>query len=413
MQQSIMPVQPEGILSDNSPESLAERFGTPLYLYSETVLRSRCREVKGMVSALRWKPFYSMKANGNIRLLEIIRSEGFCCDTMSPGETEAAMRAGFSAEELLFIPNNVSDGEFRHAAERGITVSLDSLSQLERFGSILPGSRCAVRINPGTGAGHHEKVITAGKATKFGIGIDEIPDLCEIAARHKLRVVGINQHVGSLFTDPSPWLASCRSLLEAAASFADLEWIDVGGGFGFSYKRDDAYARMDLRAAGAALEALCREVLGARAESLEFRCEPGRYIVAECGMLMGRLHALKRNGGLNYCGTDIGMNHLMRPVLYGAYHEIRSLSVRGSGEKIQYRITGNICESGDLLGDRLLPELHEGDLLGVMDAGAYGYSMASSYNGRGRPAEVLVRGNGTAGLIRRRETEEDLLRLFV
>jgi diaminopimelate decarboxylase len=413
MRQSIVPVQPEDILSGNSPESLAGTFATPLYIYSETVLRRRCREVKDMVRTLRWKPFYSMKANGNIRLLEIIRAEGFCCDTMSPGETVMAMRAGFSADELLFIPNNVSNDEFLHAAKRGITVSLDSLSQLERFGSILPGSRCAVRLNPGTGAGHHEKVITAGKAAKFGIGIDEIPALLERAARHSLRIVGINQHVGSLFTDPSPWLASCRSLLESAAFFPDLEWLDMGGGFGFSYARDDAYSRMDLAAAGAALESLCREVLGARAESLEFRCEPGRYIAAECGMLLGTVHALKENGGVNYCGTDIGMNHLMRPVLYGAYHEIIPFVKSVNAGKVHYRITGNICESGDLLGDRLLPELHEGDVFGVMDAGAYGYSMASSYNGRGRPAEVLIRENGRAELIRRRETVEDLLQLFV
>ena len=364
-----------------------------------------------MVSSLRWKPFYSMKANGNLHLLRIIRSEGFCCDTMSPGETEIALRAGFAPEELLFVPNNVSAEEFRHAAQRGVTVSLDSISQLERFGAALPGSRCAVRINPGTGAGHHEKVVTAGKQTKFGIGLDGVPAVLGIAKRHGLRIIGINQHVGSLFTDAAPWLASCRSLLESAAFFPDLEWIDFGGGFGFSYRRDESYARIDLAAAGRSLEALCIEILGDRAMEIEFRCEPGRYIVAESAMILGRVHALKENGGRTYCGTDIGMNHLMRPVLYDAWHEILP-DGPSNGPAAVYRITGNVCESGDILGDRTLPELSEGQLLCVMDAGAYGYAMASSYNGRGRPAEVLVREDGRAELIRRRETVDDMMSLF-
>jgi diaminopimelate decarboxylase len=407
-------IMPEDVLAGNHAGELIERFGSPLYVYSERILRARCRELIDMVSGIAWQPDYSMKANGNVRLLAIIREEGLHCDTMSPGETSIAMAAGFTSDQILFVPNNVSVEELRSAVQNGVLVSLDSLSQLRRFGEIAPGERCAIRINPGSGAGHHQKVVTAGGSTKFGISVSELGEAKDIAAQFGLRVVGINQHIGSLFIDDAPWLEACRVLLEAADEFPDLEWVDFGGGFGFSYRRDGEYRRMDLRAAGGKLVDLCRSTLGNRAERMRFRCEPGRYVVAECGMLIGTVHAIKENGGIMYCGTDIGMNVLMRHVLYDAWHEIVLLRRSPDmAETARYRVTGNICESGDVLGERTLPVLREGDLLGVMDAGAYGYSMASSYNGRGRPAEVLVREDGTCELIRRRESDTDLMNLFV
>ncbi len=306
-------------LSKSRVEQLAQKYGSPLYVYDEETLRTRCREMKSLVDYPNFRPNYSAKANTNIELLKIIRSEGFCVDAMSPGEIVIEEAAGFGPEEILYISNNVAVGEMKFAVDRGITVSVDSLSQLETFGRHFPGKRVAVRLNPGIGDGHNEKVVTGGRS-KFGIELKEIAAVKAIADRYKLTIVGINQHIGSLFLEGSRFVKACQNLLEAAKEFTELEFIDLGGGFGVPYQGEE---RLDLDRLSLQMQQVIDEFLKEYPDKKpEIKIEPGRYVVAECGILIGRVNSIKINYGEKYVGTDIGFNVLMRPVLYDAYHGI-------------------------------------------------------------------------------------------
>ncbi len=399
---------------DDTPLELLEGFGSPLYVYDERVLRARCRELLGLLRYRPFRPSYSVKANGNLRLLSIVAEEGLDADAMSPGEIRLLEAAGFTPERILFIPNNVGDEEFDFAVERGITCSMDSLSQLERFATRFSGEAVALRFNPGVGAGHCSKVVTAGAATKFGILPEEADAARALIARARLRLVGINQHIGSGYLEPSAFLAAAERLLTIAGEFPGLEFVDFGGGFGIPYRRRQGESRLDLRTLGASLDAILEEWSAARSTRIEARVEPGRYVVAECGAVLGRTVATKPRGEALYVGTDIGFNVLMRPMAYGSYHEVEFLPASAGARPTRaVHIVGNICETGDVLGrDRALPEPRIGDAVLVHDAGAYGYSMSSSYNARPRAAEVLICMDGSAELIRRRETVDDLFALF-
>lgn len=387
---------------------LVQEFGSPLYVYDESILRERCKEVKALISHKNYIPNYSAKANTNLELLKIIKNEGFTVDAMSPGEIVIEMEAGFSREEILFISNNISREEMMFAIEKDITISVDSLSQLRLFGRINPGGRAAVRLNPGIGAGHNKKVVTGGKS-KFGIELTAIPEVKEIAAKYNIKIVGIDQHIGSLFLDGEKYIQACKILLDAASEFYELQFIDFGGGLGVPYE-DNTCLNMEIlsKRLNALINDFIREYPN---KDIQFKIEPGRYIVAECGELLGTVHSVKVNYNEKYIGTDIGFNTLIRPVLYDSYHEIAVYNQSLNREMVN--VTGNICESGDLLAkNRELPEMKEGDILGIKNAGAYGYSMASNYNSRLRPAEVLIQMNGDIRLIRRRDTYEDLLSGF-
>jgi len=405
-----------GFYGSSKPSELLKEYGSPLYVYNEAILRQRCREMAGLVCDPAFKSNYSAKANSNKELLRIIRDEGLHADAMSAGEIHVLLAAGFRPEELLFVANNVSQDEMRYAIEAGVLVSCDSLSQLRQFGRLNPGGRVAVRFNPGIGAGHHEKVITAGENTKFGVNIELIGEVKAILEEYKLKLVGINQHIGSLFMESTPYLDSVKRLLSIAEQFEELEFVDMGGGFGIPYHKQEGQERLPLKETGR----LLTEVIGSwtrkHGRDIKIKMEPGRYVVAECGVLLGTVHAVKNNGRKTYIGTDIGFNVLLRTVLYDSYHDLefyRNDSIIKSGETSPATVVGNICESGDIMArDRELPAIVEGDLIGIMDAGAYGYSMASNYNNRLRPAEVLISTDGTPRLIRRRDTIEDLMRGF-
>lgn len=401
---------------NSDPEKLLARFGSPLYVYNESILRQKCREMQKIMDYPQFTANYSIKANSNLSLLEIAREEGLYADAMSPGEILFLERAGFRADQIFFVPNNVSADEMRFATERQIMISHDSLDQLALTGQIAPGSRVAIRINPGVGAGHHEKVITAGKKTKFGISIDLLPEARQIADHYELKIVGVNQHIGSLFMEPTPYLLAAEHFLQVAEQFPDLELVDLGGGFGIPYHKLSGESHLDLNLLRQELTRLVEDFVRRYGRRVTFKSEPGRYIVAECGVLLGTVHAMKENGGTVYAGTDIGFNVLARPVMYDSWHDIQVFhngQVVESADKKALTVVGNICESGDIIAkDRMLPPVQTGDILAVLDAGAYGYSMSSNYNNRLRPAEILVCENGEAVLIRRRDSYEDLFRGF-
>ena len=398
-----------------TPEELVKRFGSPLYIYNEELLRARCREMKSLSDHPGFHVHYSAKANANPALLKIIRSEGLRVDAMSPGELFLEEQAGFTPEEIIYICNNISAEEMRLPLDKGLLIGVDSLSQLDALGRLNPGGQVMIRFNPGIGAGHHQKVITAGAHTKFGIGRGDLAALREILKRHKLHLTGLNQHIGSLFMEPHGYLEAMDVLLEVAEEFLpDLSVVDFGGGFGIPYHKYDAQPRLDIKLLAQGFHKRITDWADKHNYSGRFLIEPGRYVVAESGLLLGTVAATKNNGPIRFVGTDLGFNVLARPVLYDSYHDIE-IYREGAPDKMEgmpQTLVGNICESGDILArERLLPELKEGDLLGALDAGAYGYAMSFPYTQRLRPAEVLIDLNGDARLIRRRETVEDLLSL--
>jgi len=398
-----------------NPIKLIEKYGSPLYVYSEAILRERCKELKGIVKYENLRVNYSAKANTNLTILQIVHDEGFLIDAMSPGEIFIELKAGFKPEEILFISNNVSDEEMLFAINAGVLISVDSLSQLERYGKLNKGGKVAVRINPGVGAGHHEKVITGGKNTKFGVNPSLINELKSILSLYELKLVGINQHIGSLFMKADTYIEAATFLLSFAENFPEIEFVDLGGGFGIPYHKETGEPPLDLKTLGERLQVIIDDWVNRNGRQIVIKIEPGRFTVAECGVLLGQVYSIKENGAKKYIGTDIGFNVLLRPALYDAHHDIEIYSniKRESFKNELVTIVGNICETGDIIAkDRNLPAIEEGDILGILDSGAYGMVMSSNYNCRLRPAEVLITSGGEDVLIRKREEIEDLLLHF-
>ncbi|MCQ2590809.1 MAG: diaminopimelate decarboxylase [Treponema sp.] len=410
----------------NNPEEIAKTYGTPLYVYNEEILRSHMHDVSQVITKYAYTANYSVKANTNINILKLALEEGNNCDAMSVGEIEMLLKAGFPEERIFYIPNNVAEEELEFAIHNGIMTSLDSLAQLELYGQVCEnlglsvddrGRCCAVRINPGVGAGHHEKVVTGGKKTKFGISEDFIPQIFEITKKYNLKIVGINQHIGSCFMDPQPYLDAVTNLLRIATeNFPGLEFIDFGGGYGIPYHKLDDEAPFPMEDFKKKLEPILDAFVEKYGSKPLFKSEPGRFCVAEGSVILGRVHAIKENNGHSFAGTDIGMNVLVRPSMYDSWHDvevIREGKVVARDNLIEQTVTGNICESGDILAKaRPLPQIKRGDLACLLDTGAYGWSMCSTYNSRPRPAEVMICKDGTVKQIRRRETIEDLMGLF-
>lgn len=405
---------------NTNPHALLEAFGSPLYVYNENVLRQSCRALKGLSSHPGYGVNFSVKANANPAILRIVREEGLVVDAMSPGELYLDQLAGFGTDEILYISNNNSREEMANALAHGVLMSVDSLAQLERLGQLHPGGRVMVRFNPGIGAGHSAKVITGGPKTKFGISPDVLKDVFSQLEKYHLSLAGVNQHIGSLFMEAKGYLDAAKVLLDLIDTFPEkyrktLEVIDFGGGFGIPYHKYEGEARLDMEDLGSHLHELIHAWSERTGYKGRFLVEPGRYVVAESGIVLGRVQAVKENAGHRFVGTDIGFNVLMRPVMYDSFHDVEIYRAGGVVTQettvLSQTITGNICESGDILAKaRELPAMQEGDVVGILDAGAYGFSMSSSYNQRQRPAEVLITSTGAARLIRRRETLEDLAR---
>ncbi|MFA5971898.1 MAG: diaminopimelate decarboxylase [Lentimicrobiaceae bacterium] len=416
-----------GFYGKTNPIQLVEKYGSPLYVYSESILRKRCNQVKEMIQYPDYKINYSAKANTNLSLLKIVRDEGLLIDAMSPGEIFLELEAGFKTGEILFIGNNVSSEEMLYAINKGILTSVDSMSQLDQYGKLDPGGKVVIRINPGIGVGHNEKVTTGGWNTKFGIDPAFIDDIKLILAKYNLHLIGLSQHIGSLFMNDnaSHYIDAAEFLLSYAANFPEIEFVDFGGGFGIPYRKGDGELPLNLKYLGIRLEKIVKDWIVKNDRNITIKIEPGRFIVAECGVLLGKVHSIKvncKNDNLKkakvqkkYIGTDVGFNVLLRPVLYNSHHDIEIYSVtnRESSETELVTIVGNICESGDIIAkDRDLPIIIEDDILGILDSGAYGLAMSSNYNCRLRPAEVLITSAGEDILIRKREVLDDLFLPF-
>jgi diaminopimelate decarboxylase/aspartate kinase len=361
--------------------------GTPVYAYDADTLRARARALRGLRSVEQ--VLFAVKANPFPPLLQLLAEEGLGFECVSPGEVGRArgiLEASGSAAPVLFTPNFAPRGDYAFGFETGARVTLDNLHPLEHWGDLLAGQSVFLRVDPGKGHGHHAHVRTAGERSKFGVPPAELERAAQLAARHGVRVVGLHAHVGSGVRDPSAWPATAERLVRAAeAWFPDARVLDLGGGLGVPEK--PGQAPLDLDALDAALADF-----HARHPGYRVWLEPGRFVVAESGALLARVTQLKEKGRSTYVGVDAGMHTLIRPALYGAYHGIVNLSrLDQAGPWIDAEVVGPICETGDVLGhDRRLVAPTEGDVLLVATAGAYGAAMASEYNLRGRPREVLL-----------------------
>ncbi len=394
-------------------EALAGEFGTPLYVYEEAVIRLQCRLFRESFAAAAPDIHYAMKANFNPAILAIMLEEGLFIDAVSPFEVRLSLEVGFPPERILFTGNNTSEEELRFSLERGVPVNVGSLTELERFGRLNPGGSLGLRINPDVGAGHHHHVITGGPHSKFGIYHTQAEAARELLSQHNLRLAGIHSHIGTGILEVGHMLEAMEIILATAARFQELEFVDFGGGFGIPHRPGER--ALPLSELGKAMTerfaGFCREY----GRPLKMTLEPGRFLVAQAGTLLARVTAIQSTPAHTFVGTDSGFNHLLRPALYGAYHEVVNAS-QVEGEIQQVAVAGNICESGDVfthgpkgIADRPLPRPQVGHLLALRDVGAYGMALASNYNLRPRPAELMVK-DGQARLIRKRETYEDLVR---
>jgi diaminopimelate decarboxylase len=404
----------DGVLhiGDVSAAELARRFGTPLYVYEAGMIRRQIGRVRRAFERLPFRPFYAMKANGALAILREVQNAGFGCDCVSPGEIFLARHAGFGAEDIWFTCSNVSDEDMRAIPDERIVVNVNSMSEIDRVLRLELRNPIALRVNPDVGAGHHADVVTAGGGVKFGIDLGEVEQARAVVEDAGRQVVGIHAHIGSGIDDLGPLLRAAETLLDLADDFANLRFINFGGGISVPYRPGES--EFPIATYGEELTRLADERL--RKRNLQAILEPGRYVVAQSGTLLARITATRISAGSEWIGCDTGFNHLVRPSKYGAYHHIVNASRDPGTAKRDVIVAGNICESGDVFTrdpaghvvPRAIADPRIGDLLAFRDAGAYGFSMASHYNARLLPAEVLVDGDD-AKLIRRRQTLEHLL----
>jgi diaminopimelate decarboxylase/aspartate kinase len=327
-----------------------------------------------------------MKANSHTDVLRTVHERGLSFECVSPGEISRVLELfpRIDRTRILFTPNFAPRGEYAWAIEQGVWLTLDNLYPLQAWSELFRGRDLFIRIDTGQGRGHHAHVRTAGAHSKFGVPLFEVPELARLAREAGARIVGLHAHTGSGILSPEAWRDTGQRLVALLEQFPAVRYIDLGGGLGVPEK--PGQRALDM----AALAANVDEVKRACGDR-EIWLEPGRYIVAQAGVLLARVTQTKGKGDVQYIGLETGMNSLIRPALYGAYHDITNLSRLGEPATEVVTIVGPICETGDRLGsDRLLPVTQEGDVLLIANAGAYGYVMSSHYNLRDPAGEVVI-----------------------
>ncbi|MBK8581903.1 MAG: diaminopimelate decarboxylase [Flavobacteriales bacterium] len=387
-------------------EELAVMFGTPLYVYDSSLMARQVARLKAAFSGLTHRIMYACKALPNLTVLRLMRRIGTGLDTVSIEEVELGLKAGFTADEILFTPNMVGFAEFQRAVEYGVHITIDSIPMLELFGQAFGGKvPLFLRVNPHIMAGGNERISTGHIDSKFGISIHQLRHVERIVATHGMHIHGLHMHTGSDILDAEVFLQGAELLIDTAERFPELRYLDLGSGFKVAYKEEDITT--DIEELGRRITERMVKFNTGRSTPVEVWFEPGKFLVSESGTLLVRVNLVKQTTATVFAGVDSGLNHMIRPMMYGAYHQIDNVSNTGGNTRI-YTVVGNICETDTFGWDRKLAEVREGDLLALRNAGAYGHSMASNYNSRLRPPEILVH-NGKPLLIRRRETLVDLI----
>ena len=386
---------------------LVHKYGAPLYIYDAEKMKAQYDRLCQAFASLHCQIKYACKALTNLSILKLFESWGAGLDTVSWEEVQLGLLAGFAPHKIIFTPNSISFEELQQAVAQRIVVNIDNLMILEQFGRFYGGSvPCCIRFNPNLLAGGNWHIQTGHSASKFGIPLDQLVKVVEIVKTHKIDVSGIHAHSGSDIGASDTFYEEAELLYKAAYQFPNLKFVDFGGGLKVAYHQDDKATDIERLAdkLGEGFRRFCT-IYG---REVEIWFEPGKFLVSEAGYLLVKANVVKDNGNVTFVGVDSGLNHLIRPMLYNAYHKVINLSNTAGMPKI-YDIVGYICETDTLAQDRILFEVRPGDLLCFFNAGAYGFSMSSNYNSRLRPAEVLIL-NHKDYLIRRRETLDDLIR---
>ncbi len=385
----------------------AKEFGTPLYIYHAEKIREQYHKLTSAFADLDVQFFYASKALTNINIIRYINSIGCNIDCSSINEVKLALHAGVEPHRVLYTSNGIAFSEIEEAVAAGVHVNIDSFSNLEKFGKKYGHSYpVGIRIRPNIMAGGNLKISTGHDASKFGIPVEQLAIIEQLVKDTNLHIKTLHIHTGSDIKDPDVFVKGMEVLFDLIPHFPELEVIDLGGGFKVPYAPGEKEVDVALLAKKIKEAFDSHPQAGGKKFQLWF--EPGKFLVSECGYLLAEVTVLKDAGTIQFAAVNSGLNHLIRPMMYDAYHHISNISNPGGGEKI-YTITGNICETDNLAVNRSLPEIKEGDILAIHNAGAYGFEMASNYNSRFRPAEVLLSDNALK-LIRRRDTMDDLLR---
>ena len=391
---------------DSQMIKIAEEFGSPVYVYdAEKITTQYDRLTNAFKGVKKLKLNYAVKALSNISILKLFKSLGSGIDTVSIQEVQLGLAAGFSPEEIIYTPNGVSLKEIEQAAKLGVQINIDNLSILEQFGTKHPKTPVCIRINPHVMAGGNANISVGHIDSKFGISIHQIPHILRIVENTKMTINGIHMHTGSDILDIEVFLYASEILFDTAKQFKNLDFIDFGSGFKVPYKQGDIETNIEElgEKLSSRFNAFCKEY----GKDLILAFEPGKFLVSESGRFLTKVNSVKQTTSTVFAQVDSGFNHLIRPMLYGSHHDIVNIS-NPKGRERFYTVVGYICETDTFGNNRRINEINEGDILCFKNTGAYCFSMASNYNSRFRPAEVLWY-NEKAHLIRKRETFEDIM----
>ncbi len=395
---------------------IADEYGTPVFVIDENRIRDNYQRFYNAFSKYYpdFKVFYACKANTNLAVLKILEDEGCCIDAVSPGEVYISRKMGFPGDRILFTGNNITNDELKYVLDQGAVLNIDSVSALKRLAEIIEpnGLKISFRVNPMVGAGHHDHCITGGVMSKFGIMDNEAVEVYKLAKELGFNPIGMHSHIGSGILDPEPFKLAIESTMDIAGKVhkeagIDFEFVDFGGGVGIPYTPEENTVDID-RFAKENVELFKEKLAEYDMGNPTMYLEPGRYLVGDASVLLVRVNSVKESYR-KFIGVDAGFNTLLRPAMYDSYHHIVVANNMNAPVKEEIDIAGNVCESGDLFArDRPMPEIKEGDLLGILNAGAYGFTMSSKYNSRPLAPEVLVE-NGNCHLVREKETFDDLM----
>ncbi|SDW90197.1 diaminopimelate decarboxylase [Lutibacter oricola] len=387
--------------------ALAQKYGDPLYVYDANKIEEQYNRMANAFSTVnKLKINYAVKANSNINILKVLKKLNSGVDCVSIQEVKLAIEAGFNVKDIFFTPSGISFEEMEQAVNLGVQITLDSLSILEKFGNKYPTIPVCLRINPHVMAGGNHKISVGHIDSKFGISIYQIEGIKDIVKETGLVINGIHMHTGSDIYNIDAFLHATEILLNTVKEFDTIEFVDFGSGFKVPYKEGDI--ETNIEEMGITLSNRFNEFCKEYGRDLTMIFEPGKFLVSSAGSLLVKVNVVKPTPNIVFIGVDSGLNHLLRPMMYDAYHHITNISNPEGTEKI-YDIVGYICENDTFGSNRSISEVSENDILCIHNAGAYSFSMASNYNSRYRPAEVMVY-NGEDYLIRKRENFDDLIK---
>ncbi|MFK7924325.1 MAG: diaminopimelate decarboxylase [Bacteroidia bacterium] len=388
-------------------EQLLTQYGSPLYVYEAETMLAQLQSFRDGFAGLPIKVHYAAKALTNLNVLALFQQAGTGLDTVSLAEVEMGLMVGFAPNDIVFTPNCVDFSEIEIAVEKGVRINIENLPNLAAFGERFGGNyACCIRLHPDIQATEQsEKIAAWHRQSKFGIARTQMATVHELKEKYNLQIEGIHLHSSSKIMNPEVFREGVKTVMDLALAFPDLRYLDFGGGIRVNYQEEEA--PINLEALGDEMRPLYADFVERYGRELEIWFEPGRYLVGPAGVLLSKVALRKNNGHIEIIGLDTGFNHLIRPMMYDAYHQIVNLS-RSAGPEQKYNVVGNICEIDNFAVQRTMPECKSGDIVAIMHAGAYGFSMASQYNSRYRPAEVLIEQNQSR-LIRKRDRFENLI----